>query len=458
MRVRALVFALSLGLSCSAQAQSIEELKSQLDQALKTIQDLQNRVKALEQQKPVAPPTAAAPSPAAQQPTPAAVTEAGAPVVAPQSVAEKGAPDANKARLEISGKVQLDTIYDFKRMNPEWAATERPSQIPVTCPGDPGCGQDGSTIFSIRQSALAFKGFIPTSAGEIKTILSFDLFGTGGGNTQIRVLEAWGELGKWGVGQYYSLFMNVDTFPNIIDYWGPNGMVFVRNPQVRYTPIDHDGTKVAFSFEAPNAAIDTGKASEVDPALAVGVDGWNRWPDFVGKYSLERDWGHFEAAGILRQVGYQTRTTASGDPSGTVTGWGINLNGWFNTIGKDRIVGQLAYGHAIASYMNDGGVDIAPNGSLQAEAVPSFGWFAYYDHYWNDQLSSSLGLSSHRQWNTAGQLGNAFKQGNYASANLLWTPIKNVLTGAELLWGKLEQFNTDSADDVRVQFTGQFKF
>ena len=73
-------------------------------------------------------------------------------------------------------------------------------------------------------------------------------------------------------------------------------------------------------------------------------------------------------------------------------------------------------------------------------------------------MSSSLGLSSHRQWNTAGQLGNAFKQGNYASANLLWTPIKNVLTGAELLWGKLEQFNTDSADDVRIQFTGQFKF
>jgi hypothetical protein len=33
-----------------------------------------------------------------------------------------------------------------------------------------------------------------------------------------------------------------------------------------------------------------------------------------------------------------------------------------------------------------------------------------------------------------------------------------VLTGAELLWGKLEQFNGQSADDVRVQFSGQFKF
>ena len=63
-------------------------------------------------------------------------------------------PDADKARLEIYGQVMLDTIYDFKRMNPQWNATERPSQIPVVCPGSPGCGQDGAWIFSARQSSL----------------------------------------------------------------------------------------------------------------------------------------------------------------------------------------------------------------------------------------------------------------------------------------------------------------
>ena len=29
--------------------------------------------------------------------------------------------------------------------------------------------------------------------------------------------------------------MDIDTFPNAIDYWGPNGMIFVRTPQIRYT-------------------------------------------------------------------------------------------------------------------------------------------------------------------------------------------------------------------------------
>ena len=51
MKARALLLVFALGLHGSAQAQSIDELKKQLDQALKTIQDLQNRVNALEQQK-----------------------------------------------------------------------------------------------------------------------------------------------------------------------------------------------------------------------------------------------------------------------------------------------------------------------------------------------------------------------------------------------------------------------
>ena len=381
----------------------------------------------------------------------------GAPVIAPKALPEKGAADPNKARLEISGKVQLDVIYDFKRMNPDWNATERPSQIPVNCPGDPGCGKDGETIFSVRQSAIDFKGYVPTSLGELKTELSFDLFGNGGGSTtQFRLLNAWAELGKFGLGQYYTLFMNINTFPNIIDYWGPSGMTFLRNPQVRYTPLDRKGMKLAFSLEAPNSAVDTGKVSDVDPTL--GVEGWTKWPDFVGNLTLNGDWGEFQTGGILRSVGYQTTTTASGNPSGSVVGWGLNVNGWLNTWGKDRISGQLVYGHAIASYMNDGGVDIAPNASLQAEAVPSIGGFLYYDHYWSEKWSTSLGFSAHRQDNTAGQHGNAFRQGSYASTNLLWYPAKNVLGGVELLWGKLQQFNGESADDVRVQFSGQYKF
>jgi len=157
----------------------------------------------------------------------------------------------NRARVEISGQIMLDAIYDFKRVEPDWNATLRPSTIPVNCPGDPGCGKDGETIMSIRQSKIAFKGFVPTPKGELTTLLDFDLFDVGGGNTHARVLNAWAELGAFGAGQTDTLFMDIDTFPNTIDYWGPSGMVFLRNPQVRFTPIRREGMKVAHRRQQP---------------------------------------------------------------------------------------------------------------------------------------------------------------------------------------------------------------
>ena len=60
-------------------------------------------------------------------------------------------------------------------------------------------------------------------------------------------------------GQTNSLFMDVDVFPNTIDYWGPAGMVFYRNVQIRWTPFRTDNSHFAIAIESPGNDIDSGQ-------------------------------------------------------------------------------------------------------------------------------------------------------------------------------------------------------
>ncbi len=367
------------------------------------------------------------------------------------------APEEGKPGVEFYGQAMLDAIYDAGRMHPDWRATLRPSQIPITCPAAPGCGGGGTTLLSVRQSSLGFKSFIPTALGPIKTDLSVDLFGTNGG-TQVHLLDAWVESRMFGVGQTYSNFMDIDGLPDIIDYWGPSGMVFVRTPQFRLVPFVQPGMQVAISLESPSSAIDAGRLARVDPALGEGITGHNRVPDLVASFRLERDWGHFRSAAILRELGFHNTESIDGKPSGTRTGYGLNLAGAFNFGGKDHLSWQLAAGRGIASYMNDGGVDLAPGANLRAEAVGSVGWLLYYNHAWNDKWSSSIGYSEHRQNNTGGQVATAFRKGSYSSVNLLYTTARNLTMGAELLWGRLEDKIGVSQVDYRLQYSTKLTF
>jgi hypothetical protein len=163
----------------------------------------------------------------------------------------------------------------------------------------------------------------------------------------------------------------------------------------------------------------------------------------------------------LRRVGFDTVGTLDNEPKGHETGWGINLGAHANVFQRDKLIGQVVYGHGIASYMNDGGTDLAPGGTLadpHAEAVPLLGVVAYYDHYWSNAWSSSIGYSFTQVDNTSLQDPGAFHKGEYASLNLLYTPAKNILIGGELLWGKRTDNDGRSGDDWRFQFSVKYSF
>lgn len=430
-----------------AQRKSLEAERKALDEQRRRLDETIERLDALEAGGPPAP-------------VPATATAAapGGIRIAPTASLP---PEQRETlpNLELYGFAQADAIQDFRRVNGDWNATLRPSKIPVNCPGDAGCGNDGETIVSAKQTRFGVKGFAPTRLGKLRTQFEFDLFATGAdaGQHNLRLRHAWGSLGPVLAGQTNSLFMDGDVFPNTIDYWGPAGMVFLRTPQVRWTAYDDDGMTLAVAIESAGTAIDEGKVAELDPNLA--VDEHNKYPDGTLQARYAGSWGHVQGATILRGIGYEVVSNPGADPSGTKLGWGLSGSTGIHTFGRDRILLQATLGEGIANYFNDGGNDLGPDGALtDGKPVPSLGWMAYYDRFWNDQWSSSLGFSEHRQNNTSGQAAASFRTGQYFSVNTLWSPLPAFMTGLEFLWGRRENNDERDENDARIQLSFKYKF
>jgi hypothetical protein len=377
------------------------------------------------------------------------------------------AADTDKA-FEIYGFAQADYIQDIGgRLDPDWDDAFRPSKICF----DNACGEDGQASISVKQSRFGVKGTMPTGANTapLSFKFEFDLFGTGAdaGQTTFRLRHAYGEWKQILAGQTNSLFMDGDVFPNTIDYWGPSGMVFYRNVQIRWTPFKAESSHFAIAIERPGNDIDAGNLRLIDGLEDLQVNNDEELPDLTMQYRYGGDWGHLQFGGILRKVGYEIRAS-SADPwtEGSETGWGINASSVINVLEKNAIRLQVVYGEGIASYMNDGGMDLAPSANrsagtvvgVEADAVPLLGVLAYYDHYWSDRWSSSIGYSFTEVDNTNFQDPGSFQKGDYASGNLLYYPAENLMVGAELMWGQRTNNDDSSEDNVRFQFSVKYNF
>ena len=375
--------------------------------------------------------------------------------------ADAETPRARKGGFEVYGFAQADYIQDFNRVNPDWDATLRPSRIPTT-PGQ--FGSDGQSIISVRQTRFGVQADQEIGGRDLFVKFEFDLFGTGvdAGQTTLRLRHAYGSWGPFLFGQTNSVFMDPDIFPNVIDYWGPTGMVFIRTPQIRYT-YKTGPHEIAVALEHVTNDVDPGNLREIDPTLGA-VQGDEKMPDFTAHYRYTGGWGHVQVAGILRRVGFDTPGVTNNEPKGAELGWGVNLTSNIKPTSNDVIHLGFVYGHGIASYMNDGGVDLAAGGvasnisTVHAETEPLWGVTAYLDHKWTKSLASSIGYSRTEVDNSTLQAPTAYRSGQYASVNLLWTPDKHLLFGGELLWGQREDKDGATGDDTRIQFSAHYSF
>ena len=261
--------------------------------------------------------------------------------------------------------------------------------------------------------------------------------------------------------------MDPDVFPNSIEYWGPNGMVFFRNVQLAYTPCT-TATPTSRSRSSGRARAPTPART---PSASSSRTSSARFPapDVSARLPATRGtWGHVKVAGIFRYIGGTTSAPTPIDLSGHAYGWGVNLSSNIK-LGADTCSScRPSTASAIENYMNDArrrhrprSTSTIPRTPIAGEALPVLGLVAFID------INVERLVDEHAPAgrtcdvdNTDGQTPDAFHMGHYALGNILYPPDEERVlrrrssSGA----GARTTATASPSNDYRLQFSFKYSF
>jgi hypothetical protein len=308
---------------------------------------------------------------------------------------------------------------------------------------------------SAKRSRLNLDMRMDSSVGQFRAFLEGDFAGDGG-TDNYRLRHAYGQYKEFLIGQTWSTLTDQRAIPEDLDFEGLNGLVNFRQPMVRWSRVSEAGRRFAVGLEDP--------APEI-----TGGEGVSLFPDLIARMGRDRQWGHLQGGILLRDL-VGTAEGSSG-PRSHATAWGLSVSGaaTMSYNGRDNLKFQLNYGEGIGRYINDldsvGNQDAVfdPDGNLRA--LPAFGGYLSFQHWWNTDLYGLLrdlrstfvyGLVNVR--NLDFQEPEAYDRTQRATFNLIWSPISSIDLGVEFLHGERRNKDRSRGRARQFQAVATFRF
>ncbi|ATD66197.1 hypothetical protein CNR27_00950 [Luteimonas chenhongjianii] len=325
-------------------------------------------------------------------------------------------------------------------------------------PGAIPVGGDGPDTYSdahVKFSRLWFDASTVLDSGDkLGARIELDFFGGSLGNTAATntygatLRHAYLTYNNWLVGQTWSNFMDTNALLDSVDFVGPtDGVVFVRQPQVRYT-----SGGWAVSVESPETTVQPFGGG----ARVIAGDN-SAIPDVIARYTHKGDWGHVSFAGMARQLKYEPVVGAES----TATGFGAQVSGLVKLGDSTDIRYQLSGGDGIGRYIGlatiqqDAMVDSA--GDIDALG----GWAGYVGlrQVFSPKVRGNL-FYARSQWdNEAAWTGmGVTRKVQSMHANMIWSPVPKLDFGVEAIWGERTLESGADGELIRLHTMARYSF
>jgi hypothetical protein len=453
LRLSALVLACGLALPAIASADPKREaaLEQRVSDLERQLQELMSEVRAQHaaQVAATAPVTANAPLPKAT------ATVGGKPPIQETTITPGSSPNTT---FRFGGFVKADFMAT---RTGDGQLADGASGRALYVPGQTPVGGRGSgTDFDAHAKFSRFNfgvDSVTDNGDKLGAFLEMDFFGNALGtqvstNTYgVTVRHAYAYWNNWLAGQTWSNFVDPSSFPESVDFIGPtDGVVFVRQPQVRYTT---GGLSV--SLENPETTIiPNGGGAPIQSDRGA-------LPDFTLRYGWKGAWGTFGVGALLRDLKIDRQASSTvARAKDDQFGGALSLGGKWNMGANDDLRYQLTFGSGFSRYIGlgvtgDSALDL--DGNLDTlDGVAGFvGWRHMFSTAWRTNL-----IYARSQYDNDITLtgGGATKSVQSLRWNVFYTPLPKLDIGAELMYGRRTIESGLDGDLTRLQFTTKYSF
>lgn len=366
--------------------------------------------------------------------------------------------------FRYGGYVQLDALMTHYTEGKPASPLIEDFLVPPLIPVEPVSGESDSyqsTNMHAKSSRFWLGTETDTDVGRIRSHIELDFLLGNQGNERVsnsfaaRIRHAFVEWeyasGKsLMAGQNWSTFFDVGALPDLLDFVGPIGTEFGRQPQIRWTS---GGLQLA--LENPSTRFNVeGGGTRLDDSEVM--------PDVIARYNGTSGDLRWTIAGIVRQLAYEARDGAVETDSDSTLGYGARITGKWQ-LGADDLRFTASYGNALGRYLglhsfNDG--YIGADGEI--ETIDSMGLAVAYRHSWSPAWRSTFSVSlseasnpSAEEFLGAGSLAKAYRS---AHANLWYTPAPGLQLGGELIYGYKELEDGRDGELNRLQLAVKYVF